>query len=87
MSPAAVLKLAKELRKLTESPLDGIKVLLNEDDVTDVTAELAGPGTRALAAAAHCASLLRAHPSRLPARSNSAMPAYAGASTCAEALR
>lgn len=39
-----VLTVAKELRKLTNEPLDGIKVLLNEEDVTDVVAELEGPG-------------------------------------------
>ena len=34
----------KELRKLSNEPLDGIKVVLNEDDVTDVSAEITGPG-------------------------------------------
>ena len=46
ISPGVVLTVAKELRKLTTQPLDGIKVLLNEDDVTDVSAELKGPGQR-----------------------------------------
>ena len=35
---------AKELRKLCNEPLDGIKVVLNEEEVTDITAEIAGPG-------------------------------------------
>lgn len=43
ISPGVVLALAKELRKLEKEPLEGIKVVLNEDDVTDVVAEIAGP--------------------------------------------
>ena len=39
------MALAKELRKLCQEPLDGIKVTLNEEDITDVTAEITGPGT------------------------------------------
>jgi len=39
------MNLAKELRKLSNEPLDGIKVALNEEDVTDVTADIAGPET------------------------------------------
>jgi hypothetical protein len=39
------MNLAKELRKLSNEPLDGIKVALNEEDVTDVTADIAGPGS------------------------------------------
>lgn len=53
IAPAVIMSLAKELRKLSCEPLDGIKVVLNEDDVTDVTAEITGPGaprTSALAA-------------------------------------
>ena len=40
------MKLAKELRTLSSEPLDGIKVVLNEDDVTDINAEISGPGAR-----------------------------------------
>lgn len=43
ISPGAVLKLAKELRKLSDEPLDGIKVFLNEEEVTDISAEINGP--------------------------------------------
>ena len=39
-----ILNVAKELRKLSRQPPDGMKVSLNEDDVTDVTAEIQGPG-------------------------------------------
>lgn len=37
------MSVAKELRKLMGEPLDGIKVQLNEDDVTDVVADITGP--------------------------------------------
>ena len=39
------MNVAKELRKLSQEPLEGIKVQLNEEDVTDVCAEITGPGT------------------------------------------
>ena len=44
ISPAVVMSVAKELRKLSQEPLDGIKVLMNEEDITDVCAEIQGPG-------------------------------------------
>ena len=42
---------AKELRKLSDEPLDGIKILMNEEDITDVCADIKGPG---LLLPAHC---------------------------------
>ena len=38
------MNVAKELRKLSKEPLDGIVVNMNEEDVTDVTADIVGPG-------------------------------------------
>lgn len=38
-----MMALAKEMRKLCQEPLDGIKVTLNEEDITDVCAEITGP--------------------------------------------
>jgi len=38
------MALAKELRRLSSEPLEGIKVQLNEEDVTDVVADISGPG-------------------------------------------
>jgi ubiquitin-conjugating enzyme E2 S len=38
-------RLAKELQDLQREPLEGIKVVVNDDDVTDVQAVIAGPGT------------------------------------------
>lgn len=43
ISPAVVMSVAKELRKLSQEPLDGIKVVMNEEDITDVCAEIQGP--------------------------------------------
>jgi len=43
IAPAVIMIVAKELRKLSQEPLDGIKVQLNEEDVTDITAEIRGP--------------------------------------------
>ena len=42
------MSVAKELRKLSNEPLDGIKVLMNDEDITDVNAEINGPGEEAL---------------------------------------
>lgn len=44
ISPGVIMNLAKELRKLSNEPLDGIKISVNEEDVTDVTADIMGPG-------------------------------------------
>ena len=60
ISPGAVLKLAKELRKLSEEPLDGIKIFLNEDEVTDSTAELRGPGACVSRASIHAPACVTA---------------------------
>eukprot|EP00967_Tisochrysis_lutea_P057513 scaffold72933_cov35-Tisochrysis_lutea.AAC.2 len=38
------MAVAKELRKLSSEPPPGIKVLLNEEDVTDICADISGPG-------------------------------------------
>ena len=43
ISPGIIISVAKELRKLSQEPLDGIKVIVNEEDITDVTAEIMGP--------------------------------------------
>lgn len=54
VSPAVVLSVAKEIRKLCTEPLDGIKVQLNEEDVTDIIAEIHGPGALRLRACRAC---------------------------------
>ena len=51
ISPGIVIGVAKELRKLSTEPLEGIKVQINEDEVTDIVADITGPGAPARAAA------------------------------------
>jgi len=37
------MAIGKEMKKLSQEPLDGIKVVMNEEDITDVQAEIKGP--------------------------------------------
>ena len=62
IAPSVVMAVAKELRKLTNEPLEGIKVLLNEEDITNIVADIAGPGARRVRGlrALHMAAPLRA---------------------------
>ena len=42
--PAEVIRrIAREIKELTASPLEGIKINLNEEDITDVLATIEGP--------------------------------------------
>jgi ubiquitin-protein ligase len=43
LSTAALRLLARELRELQEKPCEGIRLLVNEQDLADVAAELDGP--------------------------------------------
>jgi ubiquitin-conjugating enzyme E2 S len=43
LSAAAMRQLAKDLSDLQSSPPEGIRVLMNEQDLTDVQAEIDGP--------------------------------------------
>jgi len=43
IAPAVVSGIAKELRKLSLSPPSGIKIHLNEEDVTDIRIDIEGP--------------------------------------------
>ena len=47
LPPQVIRCVSRELVDLSERPPDGIKVLLNEADVTDVQAAIEGPGERA----------------------------------------
>jgi len=44
ISPNVIRKVAGQLRKLSESPIDGVKIILNESDITDIQAVIEGPG-------------------------------------------
>eukprot|EP01111_Echinosteliopsis_oligospora_P008226 TRINITY_DN2374_c0_g1_i1.p1 TRINITY_DN2374_c0_g1~~TRINITY_DN2374_c0_g1_i1.p1 ORF type:complete len:222 (+),score=81.90 TRINITY_DN2374_c0_g1_i1:67-732(+) len=43
ISPEVIRKIAKEMQELVKNPIEGIKVFLNEEDITDVQATLEGP--------------------------------------------
>eukprot|EP00743_Colponemidia_sp_Colp-15_P001593 GILK01001739.1.p1 GENE.GILK01001739.1~~GILK01001739.1.p1 ORF type:complete len:213 (-),score=31.97 GILK01001739.1:205-843(-) len=43
ISPKVLNVIARELRILVSSPPDGIKFILNEDDLTDIQADIHGP--------------------------------------------
>ncbi|KAI7842400.1 hypothetical protein COHA_004039 [Chlorella ohadii] len=43
LSTSALAKLAKDLKELQSQPIDGVKVLLNDDNIADIQAEYEGP--------------------------------------------
>jgi len=43
LSPAIQLRLLREIRSLTATPPDGIRVLLKEDNITTILADIEGP--------------------------------------------
>lgn len=45
ISPKAMKAIMLEIRDLTKTPIDGVRVVLNEECVTDVQADIDGPGT------------------------------------------
>lgn len=44
LSSSAMRKIAKELKDLHTTPLEGITILPNEQDMTEVVAIIQGPG-------------------------------------------
>lgn len=44
LSPAVIQKLTKELMQLQQEPPEGIKIFVNEEDVTNIEASIEGPG-------------------------------------------
>ena len=44
MSPQIIRQVTKELVDLQKNPPEGIKVFMNEEDVTDIQAAVDGPG-------------------------------------------
>eukprot|EP00741_Cyanophora_paradoxa_P014888 tig00020828_g14362.t1 len=43
VSPAVITRLARELRELATTPPEGIRVIINEEKITDVVADIEGP--------------------------------------------
>lgn len=44
LSPQVIRHVTKELYELTGSPPEGIRVTLNDEDITDIQAMIEGPG-------------------------------------------
>ena len=44
VSPQVIRRVTKEVMELAESPPEGIKVFINEEDITDIQATITGPG-------------------------------------------
>ena len=44
LPPQVIKRISKEVIELTESPPEGIKLFINEEDITDVQATIEGPG-------------------------------------------
>ena len=45
VSPQIIRQVTKELVELQKEPPEGIKVFINEEDITDIHALIEGPGT------------------------------------------
>ena len=46
VSPQVIRRVSKEVMELAESPPEGIKVFVNEEDITDIQATIIGPGRK-----------------------------------------
>lgn len=44
LSPQIIRQVAKEMKELVTNPPEGVKVQLNEADITDIQAIIEGPG-------------------------------------------
>lgn len=44
ISPSVINRLVKELKETQKSPVEGINVVINEENVTDIQADVEGPG-------------------------------------------
>lgn len=44
LSPQVIRQVSKELSQLTSNPLEGIRVCINEEDISDIQAFIDGPG-------------------------------------------
>ena len=45
LPPQIIRKVTKEVMGLAEDPPEGVKVFVNEEDITDIQATIEGPGT------------------------------------------
>lgn len=44
LSPQTIRQVIREVHELVDSPLEGIKIQINDADVTDIQALIEGPG-------------------------------------------
>ena len=44
LSPQVIRRVTKEVMELAASPPEGIRVFVNEEDITDIQATITGPG-------------------------------------------
>lgn len=44
LSPQTIRQVMKEMQQMSETPLEGIKIQINDADVTDIQALIEGPG-------------------------------------------
>lgn len=44
LHPQVIKKVTKEVLDLSEAPPEGIKIYMNEEDLTDIQATIEGPG-------------------------------------------
>lgn len=44
ISPKVMIRIVGEMKELQKSPIDGVRVIINEECVTDVQADISGPG-------------------------------------------
>jgi hypothetical protein len=56
LDPKAVGRLVKELKDLESTPPEGIRVLVNEDNFSEVNAEITGPGMLSFGCSGLCAA-------------------------------
>lgn len=54
LHPQIVRQVMREVVELSQNPPEGIKVILNEGDITDIQATIEGPGTCSTICKLHC---------------------------------
>ena len=43
LAPLTMKAVIRELKELTNNPIEGVTVILKEEDLTDITAHISGP--------------------------------------------
>lgn len=66
LSPQIIRRVAKEMAELAAQPPEGIRVILNEADITDIQAVIEGPCKIDRSFLAICAFSVLNYPSRCP---------------------